>query len=163
MVKDKRGVSLIELVVVIAIMGVMIGFISVSLNSITGARGRNCANKMEDALVSARLSALSKAGDHEVFVYRDSSSEVCVEYDGKIEKCGKRGVRVTYVVAGSSDEIELEGEAKLKLTYKQNTGSFTGAPIIERINVYASNYVFKLKLYKTTGKVEVIKEAISSD
>jgi len=51
MKKNNKGFSLIELIVVIAIMSIMVGFLVVSLSTVFGTKARECAEKSVPKLI----------------------------------------------------------------------------------------------------------------
>lgn len=55
--KENRGFSLVELLVVVAIMGIMIGFVFIGLPLLNGQHARKCANNMSAALGKKELRA----------------------------------------------------------------------------------------------------------
>lgn len=60
--KDERGLSLIELVVVIAIMAAMVGLLSLGLGMLFSKDAERSAKLIDDQLSETRLSAMSKQG-----------------------------------------------------------------------------------------------------
>lgn len=59
--KEDRGFSLVELLVVVAIMGVMSGFLFIGLSLMTGQNAKECANNMSAALGKEKNYALTKS------------------------------------------------------------------------------------------------------
>ena len=147
--------------IVVAIMAVLATFTTYGISALTGAKGRDCAEKIQAALERTRIQSMSHAGEYDMLLYLDESGLVTIEaFDGTIT-AGKYGVTVKYVVSGASAETDLgTKENALRFSFKQNSGSFTGLTY-DYINVYANGFVYKLRLYKTTGKVEMNKEAVS--
>ena len=66
--KDNKGLSLIELIVVIAIMAVMGGFIFISFGLLTGQDARECASNLSTALDKEKNYALTRSGETDCFV-----------------------------------------------------------------------------------------------
>ncbi len=159
--KSKAGITLFELVVVIAIMAVLATFATFGISALTGAKGKDCATKIQAALERTRMQAMSHSGEYDMLLYLNDDGGVVIEaFDGTIN-AGKHGVTVTYQVTGSSEELPLGNKSSaLKFSFKQNSGSFTGVTY-DYLNVYSNGFCFKLRLYKTTGKIEMTKEAIS--
>lgn len=59
--KDNKGVSLVELVIVIAIMAILGTFIFVGFGLLTGQYARECANDLSAALGKEKNSSLTKS------------------------------------------------------------------------------------------------------
>lgn len=66
--KDNKGLSLIELIVVIAIMAVMGGFIFISFGLLTGQDARECASNLSTALDKEKNYALTRSGETDCYV-----------------------------------------------------------------------------------------------
>lgn len=66
--RNNRGFSLIELIVVIAIMAVLTAFVTLSVSYLTGQKARECANNLSFALDSTRTSAIAKNGNAECYM-----------------------------------------------------------------------------------------------
>lgn len=61
-IKDNRGISLVELIVVIAIMAVMVGVTSLGLGMMFSRDANYVAVRIDDALSEARTLSMSKEG-----------------------------------------------------------------------------------------------------
>lgn len=59
--KDNKGFSLVELVIVIAIMAVMSGFVFIGFGLLTGQNARECANDISAALGKEKNYSLTKS------------------------------------------------------------------------------------------------------
>ena len=58
---DRRGFTLIELIVVIVILGVMTAVISISVTTLPSTRAKGCATDIGDALDRCRVGCLTHA------------------------------------------------------------------------------------------------------
>ena len=156
--KRNRGVTLIELVVVIAIMAVLASFSFYCISMITGQKGKDAATKIDNVFNKTRTASLTKAGEHYVSIYMGDGGEIIIESsDEGTLTAGKSGVRVTYQLLGSEEEKELGGrDDMITFRYKQNSASFSGL-LYDNIKIYANSYYWMIKFYKTTGKTEVTK------
>lgn len=74
--KDDRGFSLVELMIVVAIMGVMGSFIFIGLPLLTGQNARECANNMSAALGKEKNYALTRSGTIDCYM------ELMLDSDG---------------------------------------------------------------------------------
>ncbi len=72
---NNKGLSIVELVVVLAIMSVMLGIVGFSVNMLIGAEARQAANKMVAQLNDAKTGAMSRAGEYLVLKYEDTKDE----------------------------------------------------------------------------------------
>ncbi len=66
---DNRGLSIIELVIVIAIMAVLLGLIGVSVNMLIGTEAKQAAKKMDAQLNDIKTGAMTRAGEYLIVRY----------------------------------------------------------------------------------------------
>lgn len=71
---NNRGFSLVELIVVIAIMVIMIGFVSLSASMIFGTQAKECAQKVGARMDATKTGSMSRY--NEVMVLRILSKDV---------------------------------------------------------------------------------------
>ena len=70
--KDDRGISLVELIVVISIMAVMIGFLSWGVSLMFSKDAEYVAKVIDDELSETRMLSMSKAGDFQMILHIDN-------------------------------------------------------------------------------------------
>ncbi len=58
---DNKGFSLVELIVVVAIMAILLGVMAVNISRISGYRAKECRTKVVSSLENGRLMTLSKS------------------------------------------------------------------------------------------------------
>lgn len=66
--KENKGFSLVELLIVVAILGIMIGFVFIELPLLTGQHARKCANNMSAALGKEKNYALARSGTADCYM-----------------------------------------------------------------------------------------------
>lgn len=66
--RDNKGFSLIELVVVVALMAVVTGFLAYSFSLVTGQESKQCANNLSTALDRAKNYALTRSGSSDAYM-----------------------------------------------------------------------------------------------
>ncbi|MDE7342174.1 MAG: prepilin-type N-terminal cleavage/methylation domain-containing protein [Lachnospiraceae bacterium] len=172
--KDNKGYSLVELIIVIAIMALLTGTAFFSINMIFGAGAKACANDIKEALAENKVTAMGKSGAR-VEIYRDASDD-CVyavqwiksgtswepkkadESGNPVpEKLGNSRVYVSYTTGGT--ETELTSGSSLMIGYDRSNGSFTdknGCTLCEKIYVKGGSRSYELTLIELTGKVELV-------
>ena len=69
--KDNRGLSIVELVIVIAIMAVLLGVLGFSLSMLIGNEAKQASSKMDAQLNDIKMGAMSRAGEYMVVRYID--------------------------------------------------------------------------------------------
>lgn len=80
--RDNKGFSLIELVVVVALMALLVGVLGYSFSLVTGQEARQCANNLSTALDRAKNYALTKSGSSDAYMEltRDTDGSFLVTY-----------------------------------------------------------------------------------
>jgi prepilin-type N-terminal cleavage/methylation domain-containing protein len=173
--KDNSGLSLVELIIVLAIMSVLIGVASYGLSLSNGKPADECARKLASTLSHARTTTMGKYSD-KIKVYFDSNNGVMVYEDIliKIEKdeggndkevksdrtstVGSKAVTVEYKVVGGTGSTESAAGNKngylplpdsggaLELRFNSGTGALT-------LPDKASKVVFKISKAGTVDYV----------
>ena len=116
--KDNRGLSLLELIVVIAIMAVLIGAAGFGLSLLVGTEARQAVYKMEAQLNDTKTGTLTKAGEDLVVRYIDVSSNADDWALKGVDKSGYYADKCIYtIVMNSSSDSRLEHEYTDKHEY----------------------------------------------
>lgn len=117
---NNKGYSLIELLVVIAIMSVLVGGISISTSLLFSKDAYKAAKKIDDMLAETRTLSMSRKGECELRVTKDSD-----DYIAKIVNVNK-----VITVDGSGNNVETDVETVLS---EINLGS--------KVKIYDGNVV----------------------
>ena len=153
--KNHKGFTLIELVVIVAIMGIMLGLGGYSLSMIAAANAKGCAQEINAALVSTRTEAYSKdngtsiakmtlkTGSDGIYVHKSS--------DGEKQVGGSR-VTVSYSSDGAT-YTPLDGTG-LTFSYDRSSGAFNALPC-KYIKVTGGTKSYTIICYEKTGKTVV--------
>ncbi len=120
---NNSGFSLVELVIVIAIMAVLVGVMATSVSSLTGRRVRKCADEIVTTLERARVLTLGKEQNQVecVISYDDTTKEYKAQIlqGGTVVTdriLGKEPIEVTVYFEGDSTGyslIDLKGSDSL--------------------------------------------------
>lgn len=163
-----KGFSMIELVVTIAIMGI-VTLASVGIYSwISNSAFKDACGNITDSMSYARTEKLSKSGDWWVEISLDTADGKCVSKvmnslssDPVREKKNKKVVTIE-VTDDTGSVIPLDNTKEIYMEYNSN-GSFknlyihpkgagSGGTTITAINVTYSKYSKTIKLAENTGK-----------
>lgn len=109
--KDNHGYSLMELIVVIAIMGVVIGFALLGYNSLSSQKAKTASKRIYNMLGSAQTVAMSKG---------NTLYGIITDDDGKITVC------TFYKENGSSDYTILQSSdinKSVLVSFKNSAGN----------------------------------------
>lgn len=175
------GFSLVELIVVIAIMAVLTGIASMSLASVMGISVKQCARDIQSAANQTRVSTLGK--DEVIMTItkgnkaKSSEAYYCtiVTKDGlgktteNEEKIGKSNMDITYVLSDSkgnkTSDITLDDTHSLTIKFNRGTGAM--APCMKsdgssggdyycmQIKVKKNSTEKIISFYPETGKVSL--------
>lgn len=175
------GFSLVELIVVIAIMAVLTGIASMSLASVMGISVKQCARDIQSAANQTRVSTLGK--DEVIMTItkgnkaKSSEAYYCtiVTKDGlgktteNEEKIGKSNLDITYVLSDSkgnkTSDITLDDTHSLIIKFNRGTGAM--APCMKsdgssggdyycmQIKVKKNSTEKIISFYPETGKVSL--------
>ena len=129
MKRDNRGLSLIELIVVIAIMAIMIGVGILSISLLFGTQARGCAQKVSSMLNETKTGCLSRFDETMTIAYRTKGQDGEKAYtaDGyyainRIYTLNNNAASVAVGGAGSS-EIRALGSGKVVIMVYLSDGS----------------------------------------
>lgn len=174
---NSSGVSLVELIVVVAIMSVLIGGASIGLGMVATKPATQCASNIEICLNRCRTQTLGKNNGF-IALYADSNGDIymveklgysnrdindssdCAPGDYVKNKIGKKGVTVT---CGGHDLVSNH-DKPYYYDFERSVGSFvgctdsTGAVISPcDIVVKKGSRSYTITIQKLTGKVILSK------
>lgn len=167
MKKDHRGLSLIEIIVVIAIMSILAGTVGIGVGMALRRPVDECASKLQASLQSNRLTAMGKISA-KLEIYMDDGyiyiRETIVSSDGvrtTETRIGDRGILLEYKLSGGDALIPLpEDGSPLILSFDRSSGAFKDLEEMTLPNVYCEKIVIskgdrvkELTLARLTGKV----------
>jgi len=168
--KKNQGVTLIELVVVIAIMSVMVGLIALSVTVLSRQKVSNAASDVKSLLQTAQTIAISKDNCH-VEMEKIGDAVVFTTYSSENKIVDKLTLdkRVTVNFSYSSgSSLNLDSCGTVGIYYDRESGAFaesyvsgvTGNPkagtsvsSIRWIEFSNGSKTVRIHLTKLTGKV----------
>lgn len=155
MKNDRRGFTLVELMVVVAIMGILTGVMSLSVSTVSSARTKRCASEIDAYISMCKVNAMSRAADVKIVLYKDSDGNICGNYyEGDAVKSSEvfsdARVGVSYTVGADSKELDTAG---LTLSFDRSSGAFkpqSGGTYCTAISVTAGR-TYTITLVPATG------------
>lgn len=166
MERDNRGLSLVEMIIVIAILAVVSGIVVMGIGVAVSKPAEECARKIQQSLEGARVYTMGKQKLSLKYYVDDGCvyvQETAVAADGTVTtktpvKIGAKGVKVTYVLEGGAGYTDL-AVTPLTLSFDRATGGFSKTECTpgfsSEIKVEKGSKVMKVTLYSLTGKVTV--------
>lgn len=159
MKKDNRGLSLVELIIVMAIMAVLAGAVGLGVGLVSGKPADECANKLKSMMQNNRVTTMGKLSSYlELYVGADGCIYVDETIDGNTTttKIGDAGVTVEYVTGDAPGSYNTLGTTPIKIEFNRSSGAFkpfSGSNYILEIKISKASVVRTLQLSPHTGKI----------
>ena len=100
---NNKGFSLIELIVIIAIMGVLVGGASLGIGLVFSKDAMKCATRLNDSIYDARANSMYKAGEFKLIIDNSGSANTAT-------------ISQTDLTPATSDTVYLDGVDSNKKT-----------------------------------------------
>jgi len=162
---NNKGLSLLELIVVIAIMAV-IGTASYLATSVaTDKHVSSCANKISASIEQTRSITLGKRSGY-ILIWQDPGNDVfCQMYvDGKKygneASIGHSGLTVTVNYTDGTNAVlsSLGASNPVMIEFSRSNGGVISSPAVSSFTVTNTRMTWTVKIDTYTGRVECYKE-----
>jgi len=123
--KDNRGFSLVELVIVMAIMGLLVGTATFGISLMYSRDTQSVANSIDDELTQLRMISMTKAGDYKITINTTgnvSKNNTITLSDGEVKKLDKN-VKITMEKVNGSGSWSENGAANIDIKFDASNGS----------------------------------------
>lgn len=170
--KENGGYSLIELIVVIAIMFAFTGMIAITTRSVMSANVSRVARSLGQALAHTQALSMAKPYAYMSITNNGETFDVKIVTPDGIEDNQEIGISKndkvvleydgSKITTGSTVVLSFTASGQLKsastYSYTDASGSYSGT-LISPSEFTATNAsrTAKVKIYKSTGKYEIIK------
>ena len=166
---NNKGYSLLEAIVIIAILGVLTGFMATSSGLFDGRRVKACADSVSSLLDKVRLANLGK-DEVTLTIYKATDQAIKAKIVTKIVSRNDSITEKTFIEDVSDDNVEMSystdisgsaenpaGAAGMVFNFNRNTGAIkdTSPNGIQCIILRKGNAEKKIKIYAATGKIIV--------
>ena len=151
-VKERDGFSLMEMIIVIAILGMITGGIAVTYNMVRSADVKGMAYDIDSSLTNLKSKNMGSNKQLFMHLYKQSGNyfidyteEESYTPSGERESVGESGISLKY------DGKELTDGGVITIGIQKKDGAFSVGP--EEIEVYDNNVNdYMVYLVKDTGK-----------
>lgn len=163
---NNNGYSIIELIIVLAIIAIIISTVFYSIILVFSANAKSCANNMQRSIGDCKVTTMGKSAAY-MELYRDADQNVytrmCVMDSGgsyvpsEPQKVGTSRVYVAYTPEGGAETELLAGD-KIEIRFDRASGGFeedASGNIYEKLHVQGGSKKYEIVLTKLTGKSEV--------
>ena len=172
-----KGFSLVELVVVVAIMGVMMAVGGYALSAISLANAKQTAKEIEAALVRTRAQSYSSDSGLSVanvtFYKENDGIYMLKNYEGTAEKIGSSNVSVSYLLneeigfeelgkEEETDEGAEKGAERITFSFNRSSGAFRSLNVdgqdkgtCKAIRITSGSRTYTITCYEKTGKIKL--------
>lgn len=166
---NNDGYSMIELIIVLAIIAILMGTVYYSIILVFSANAKSCANNIQRAIGDCKVTTMGKA-DAYMELYRDDDGNVytqmhVTESDGSVtdeepEKVGTSKVNVGYTPKGGTETELVPGKANaIRICFDRSNGGFkadNNGNIYDEIYVRGGSKDFGITMTELTGKSQVV-------
>ena len=164
--KNNKGYSLVELIIVVAIIAVIGLGATWSIILVFSANAKTCANDIVGAISECKIMTMTKGqGNVRTIIYRDgaggtiyselqtretSSSPWVTSRDGQ-EKIGAS--RCSVGTTDGADDIPTSRETAWAFYFDRSTGKLMSDTTVNEIYVMGGRKNYYIKIEKLTGKI----------
>ncbi|MDE6318213.1 MAG: type II secretion system GspH family protein [Lachnospiraceae bacterium] len=165
---NNAGYSLVEMVIVIAILALLVGTVVYSVIMVFSANAKTTANNIQRAIADCKVTTMGRSAAY-MELYRDASDQNVYTrmyvWDNSAgdyapaepQKVGTSRVYVAYKPKNGI-ETELTAGDKIKITFDRASGGFTddgSGNIYVKLHVVGGSKDYDIVLTELTGKSEV--------
>lgn len=158
-IKDNKGISLVEILVVIGILAILTVTSVSALSQLSRGEIKKAVKTVQSSLVQNRIDSMAKTGDWKWCIEHDGSNYNIVIYYKGLSDTAFSAVD-TIELSDQVTSITFNDVPLESITFKKNTGAvnevntITCTSGVGTIAITCSGNTRTLKLYYLTGKVE---------
>lgn len=176
MKKDNRGLSLIEMIVVITIMAVMVGGVALGVGLLSRKSVDRCADRLRQLMQNNRASTMGRY-DSKLEIYEDGNNIYVLEYTkkdassafaaGTPVEIGVADIQIKFTLSDGHEYVlgDPGSPSKLILRYDRSSGAMKPLPAemgtacegkyCTKIEISRGTKVKTISISYLTGKMEV--------
>ncbi len=154
MKKDNKGFSLIELLIVLAIMGLLVGTTVNVWYYFRQADVKQASKLINTMLEYTRTNTMSINANWEMKIEKDITDDtyyVTVYRNGNLWRKNELGKRISIYTVKGSAETEITSSVSASITFKMDTGGIKECGGAEAYRIKSGDKVVDVKLVPLTG------------
>ena len=166
---NNKGYSLLEVIIIVAILGVITGFIATSSGIFDGRRVKACADSISSLLEKVRMTNLGK-DKVTLTIYKESDNVIKAKILTTVRDGNNSETQRTVVDNVSNDNVDiyyssdisgsnpvLLGNTEMSFSFDRSSGSVNSTyPLdVQCIILRKGDAMKKIKIYRITGKVSI--------
>ena len=153
--KNNSGFSLVELIIVTAIIAALIGTVVLSVSMVFSANAKACSNDLQRAIADCKVTTMGKAQAW-LIVYRGENGRIYSQLHIMEQKEGGAAGELEEII----EEPQKIGGNRVSVTYTDASGTPdlelpTGAAAPLQMRIQGGSRDYKLDFIKLTGKIAV--------
>lgn len=159
MKNNNKGLSYIELIIVIAVMSILTGVTALSMTYVSRTNASKTANQIVTILANSRTQCLAKGKENGKVVFRlDGNTYKYKIGDGSEETLATKPLNIVFE-SSSGVRKELSTGEMFEIKFEQSTGApvaTMGSETVCFIKVTKGESTSTVQLYELTGKSELV-------
>ncbi len=161
MVKNNRGFTMVELLIVVAIIAVLSGITAMSLSVVSSSDVRETTGDIYSLISRCKVETLSGKVSPQLVISFDATEGA---YYGTIhiegvanarERVGEAGMTIGHTVSSSATVHNVTAEVPLTITFNRETGAVSSPIGINSVIVTAGNSTGTIGITASTGYIEI--------
>lgn len=161
--KDKKGFTFVEIILVIAMLLILAGGVIIYMGHLRDVNVKRVVNEVDNTLDKLQVRTMSKAKTPYMYIYRLDDGCYMKVIEEKIDifdssKFDKNGTRlgaasIQIYKDNETEENKITGQKFIKIVYNKSSefNYETGATNVLSI-IFKGNSKYKIRLIKDTGK-----------
>ena len=154
--KKNRGFTLVEVMITVAVMGVLAGIVGISMGVLFGQRVKSMAADTKSVFQSTQIASMGRDNAY-ILIYQDGEDSFVVAYssdDKIINSATAHHVSVSYVVGNTTYNSPSKASA-VKVYFNRQTGGLdaTADAALKSITFSNGTKSITLQVSRLTGKV----------
>ncbi|WP_167955243.1 pilus assembly FimT family protein [Anaerosporobacter faecicola] len=160
MKKENQGFTVIELLIVFAIVGILMLGVTMSFSSLMKSNVNQVSKTIDGEMKKLRIVTLSKDKAYSLFIYKRGSyyyyqfAADDTPYNELVDgnKLGRKDLEIQYRIKGSEDFKCLEGSDFVRIAYNASNGKYSNDRVYDQIRFVSNSRQKQIVIANVTGR-----------